>query len=783
MPMSQQASAVMSICAMLKASSNLTIAFNEIPRHQIEVKPEEGDFTLPDVRRILAFLWSASPHLTEPNAPYGGPGSATASGLDFARIFSPDSHAFLSDAKCRGEPTEAVFTHGPPVADKIDMLQPSSIHGIDIEKETFLSIETAGNVNSLMAGTEIYVKDWEGKLRILSGGYNFSRLLNKDPTKRAIGFSQHASTLDSDAIGSWVKVCHGIVDFCLNEIKDRVDHAVEQQKLPNSDLGFSGSYTASHLLEDLNLYLQAAYYEALGPNPFVPELATHGRRKPAINLDDDENLSPYTFGIELEFLVPYTRSNDNHTDETDQRWVYHNDTPTIFAAEPTPEDEPDELAAAIDQRNKAYNASANRVEGLLCDAGHFSATFATLWGLRNNEYPAKVSLPGLQPVADAAGFQLYFVNGVDAEFQCWYVKKDLSLSSWAFGEKGYAGHVGMEVASPILRDSPEDFGKVSDVLRILRSGLRPMLDIGCDLHVHVGNVRKFSLLGMKRIVTLLLLVDPILYTIVHPSRKYNALTLPFHQDARVMNDGQDLPDYTAASGFNDEEKEAEGKPSQAVEARVLLDLEAHVPISQLPRKVRNELAQLWSMDNLDDFTSELRPFRGCRGGTAFVTCRLIENHSVPSTGRCIEGTIEFRMLEGTLDPELITRWTKLLLRVVERAEATTTSEYFEMLAALAEERESDDENLAALLGALGLEKHLPFWRKALQKNQALDIKLVETDQFGLKILPEKWELPQFREYKGEYKDKQARKRDWYEQHVFRLPELDDDTLDRVRDIL
>ncbi|KAK1625473.1 hypothetical protein BDP81DRAFT_499165 [Colletotrichum phormii] len=745
---------IISICFILKDSKKLTISFNEIPRLRVEVKPEEGDFTLSEVRRILTFLWYASPRLNDLHAEYCGPASLFAPGLEFARIFSTDSHVFLSDAEWRGEPTEAFFTRGLPTANKVNMLEPPSIRGSDIENEAVLQITTTKSLKEIMNGTKIHVRDWEGRPGIFSSAYDFSGLLDKDPKKRVIGFSQHAGTLDSYAIENWIKVCHGIVNFCLNETEDRVDRVLAQLKQPISSLGSPGSYTTTQFLEDINLHVQAAYYEPLGRNPFVPELDAHRLRKPTINLEDEEDLPPYTFGIELEFLVPFTNTKHTGKDIDDQRWVYNHLT---------------------SYRGQAHDESAKQLETMLCDEGYFSAAWDTVFDLRD-DHEGKVSIPGIQSIADAADCHLHFLEDVIAEFQCWYIERDPSLSDWASGEKGYAGHTGMEMSSPVLRDSPEDFGKIVDVLRILRGGLRPMLDISCGLHVHVGSVRKFSLRSLKRIATLFMIADPILYTLVHPSRQWNPMTLPLHLDA-VVAKADGLPDYTAAFDFEDADNKSQHNPLQVVMAKVLLDLEANVPMNDLPRKLRGQLAKLWATDSLSVLLSQLAPFRGCKGGTAFGT--LGWDFSKPSNDPRIKGTIEFRMLEGTLDPVLITHWTKLLLRIVEIGDAATTKEYFQTLATLAEERESAEEKLAALLGALGLEKHLPFWSKILQKNQAIDDDL-EDNEYGRSIMPEDWELPIYREKEG---NRQVFERNWYERNVVRLPELDNDVWDKIRDIV
>ncbi|KAI3558102.1 hypothetical protein CABS01_02661 [Colletotrichum abscissum] len=787
MPMIPQTSAIIiSICSALKVSRNLTIALNEIPRLRVDVKPKEGDFTLPEVRRILNFLWFASPCLNELHAPYCGPGSLVAPGLEFARMFSTDLHAFLSDAEWRGEPTEAFFTRGLPTANKVNMLEPPSIRGLDIENEAIVRVNTAESFNDIISGTEIHIRDWEGRAGIFPGANDFSRLLEKDPTKKTIGFSQHAGTLDSAAIENWIKVCHGIINFCLNETEDQVERVVGQLKLPISTFGFSGSYTTTQFLEDINLHAQAAYYEPLGRNPFVPELDSHRLRKPAINLEDEKDLSPYTFGIEFEFLVPFTNTKYTGKGIKDQRWVYDHFTPYVIPSpsKPTTQDERDELADLMDkylgtqpkdERGQAHDESAKYLERLLCDAGHFGATFDTVFDLQD-KFEGEVSIPGIQSVADAAGCHLHFFEDVLAMFQCWYIERDPSLSDWASGEKGYAGHIGIEMSSPILRDSPKDFGKIVDVLKILRGGLRPMLDISCGLHVHVGSVRGFSLRSLKRIATLIMIADPILYTLVHPSRQWNPMTEPLHLEAAVAK-AEDLPDYTAAFVFEDAGDKSRSSPLQVGMANVLLDLEANVPMNDLPRKLRGQLAKLWATNSFAALLAQLAPFRGCKGGTAFGALKW--DFTKQSNDPRAKGTIEFRMLEGTLDPVLITHWTKLLLRIVERGDAATTKEYFETLSILAKERGSAGEKLAALLGALGLEKHLPFWSKVQQTNQAMDVELEEND-YGRKIMPENWELPIYRETEG---NRQEFERSWFERNVVRIPELEEDVWDRIIDIL
>ncbi|WYZ35194.1 hypothetical protein EsH8_I_001470 [Colletotrichum jinshuiense] len=777
------------VCDKLKTTQGLVIGMNHVPRLRVEVKPQTGDYTLHDLRRIVAFLWEASPRINQLHAEYCGPGSMTAPGLEFSRLFSPFPHVFLSDTEWRCEPAETVFTHGPPVPTRTGMLKPPDVgHESAVSRLAVLCVSLAQDLEWLVDETRVHAKDWEGNVRVLPGAYDFSKILDKDPRARTIQFAQHAGTLDFGAVENWIKVCHGLVFFCLNATEDKVEHVRELLRLPiPSDPALKSPpfpYSIFDLLDDLDLSSQSRYYQPLGTNPFVPELDNHRRRKPAINLNDTKDLSPYTFGIELEFLLPYANEGTDDPYPSDPRWFYrHNPQSSSnnganqkyysefqhLLRDLLSDDEPE---SGSDASSRAYSGNADHLAKIINSAGHCSATLHDLFDKMSTE---NLGIPNsaLLAIAESNGHHLHLVEDVDPRYQTWCVKQDCSLSRSSGGLLGYSGgHVGVEVSSPILRNHPTDFGSVVDVLRIVRGGMRPMLDLSCGLHVHVGSVCGFSLRALRRIATLIWAVDPILYTLVHPSRKTSLYTLPLRTSSILATD-KTLPEYNACLDLRRVGKSGLRRGDVALS----LEIEAHVPMDRLPERLQREFFGIWAAESHWALWSLLAPRRGMKGGVSFMSVR--GNLSTEHSDAVCEGTIEFRLLEGTLDPELITDWTKLLLKIVETAETTRPVEFFRVVSRLLETYRNEDDRLAGFLDAFGLGGHLPFWAKVAERNRAL---AADGSCEGAEN-PTRWQPPVFGGEQVSEDTRTTLMRTWFEENIVRLLEIDEDMLDRVKGVL
>ncbi|EFQ35932.1 hypothetical protein CGRA01v4_05973 [Colletotrichum graminicola] len=782
----QLTSTIASVCDAIQNTQDITIGLNHIPRLRVEIKPETSTFTVTDVRRTLLFLWSASQRIDTLHAGYCGPRSPAAPGLEFSRLFHPVSlvYPFCED---RNGVALTKFTHGPPDKVKIlDDMHTVDIRGSLLEKKKIRAVGVSNDLEWLAEGTTVRLWDPDPRHdeRIVTGAYDFSGL--PAPHEKLIRFNQHAGTLDPEAIDNWVRVCCGIIDLCLNATSERLECIKTRLNLP-SDLdpsvrsSPSRSYTVFDLLVDLKLPSQAAYYKSLGPNPFVSEFVSRRRWTPAVNIEETEGVSPYTFGIELEFLVPYSLVGARDPDPDDSRWIYRD--PSSAAADKSASQEDEEYwaarrtnwaieaikARALDKQ--VYTANADHLVSILTSAGHLSATFDTL---ADHAVPNDVVIPAYALhtiLQEARNPRLYFLKRIDPRHQIWHVHRDLSLSSFHLGEAGYAGHLGVEISSPVLRDRPADFEKIFDVLKVLRGGVRPMLDPTCGFHVHVGNIRGFSLRSLKKIATLVWVSELVLYSLVHPSRESNIMTVPLGKGSTLACT-EDLSEYTAGFDLqNPNTKDAQ------MEAMILSnEIEAHVPMDGIPKRIQDEILRIWSVSSEYGLIHLLQPDQVCKTGISFFSIRSSIEKQSGEEERKYEGTVKFRMLEGTLDPELIAHWTKLVLRIVQRGTDTEPFEYFCTMKKILKEYYSEREMLEGFLSALGMEDHALFWNKVAQKNKALS----ETDDGAD---GNQWQCPADKDLDLTDDEKEELMRRWCERKTTRVPTVDDNSLERARSIL
>ncbi|KAK2016769.1 hypothetical protein LZ32DRAFT_615022 [Colletotrichum eremochloae] len=775
----QLTSTIASVCDAIRHNESLTIGLSYLPRLRVEIKPETSAFSITEVRRTLLFLWSASQRIDTLHEGDYGPRSPDAPGLEFSRLFNP---------------VDLVY---PLSGGKVNILDDVfNVRGSLREKTMIRAIEVSDDMQWLVEGTNAHLWDLNCKERIVQGVYDFSSLL--EPHKGFIRFNQHAGTLDPEAIDNWARVCCGIVDFCLNATSESLECVKKRLNLPsNLDPSIRTSpsrlYTVLDLLDDLELPSQAAYYTTLDPNPSAPELVSRRRWTPTVNIDETEGVAPYTFGVELEFLMPYSLVGAHDPDRDDPRWIYRHDpsfpasSKSIFKDEyndggrrqaPRSTSWETKFIKAEALGKQVYAANANYLVNLLMSAGHLSATFDTI---ADDADPSETVIPAsaLESIINKAGNPpIYFLEGLDPRYQIWHIHRDPSLSSFHRGEPGFAGHVGVEVSSPILRACPADFDKIFDVLKVLRGGVRPMLDSSCGFHVHVGDIRGFSLRSLKKIATLVWVAELVLYGCVHPSRESNIMTVPLGKGSTLACT-EDLPEYTTTFDLqNPDTKEARMEAM-----RLSQEIEMHVPMDITPQRLRDEILQIWSVTSEYGLVRLLQPDQDCKGGVSFLSIRSDIEKQSGAEKPSYRGTVKFRLLEGTLDPELIKQWTKLVLSIVERGTQSEPVEYFHMMKkVLKEYYYNDSRRLAGFLTALGMEDDVPFWSKVAGRNMGLAEKDDEQDVEG-GADKEQWQYKVDMGLPLTDVEKDACLRHWYKQTITRVPAVDDDSLERARSIL
>lgn len=148
-------------------------------------------------------------------------------------------------------------------------------------------------------------------------------------------------------------------------------------------------------------------------------------------------LETTTFGIELEFLVRYKKS-ENST--LVNQWFSRHSGPFLGYRKLVQEEVVDVL------RDKGFGVNDSSL-----------ARSPKLWTVKDDS-----------SVSGAGGYDELFVT-------------DGSIPSNEFKE------VGMEITSPVLEDKRESFDKISDLLKALKRHFDCIINETCGFHVHVGN--------------------------------------------------------------------------------------------------------------------------------------------------------------------------------------------------------------------------------------------------------------------------------------------------------
>ncbi|CRK18793.1 hypothetical protein BN1708_003152 [Verticillium longisporum] len=523
----------------------------------------------------------------------------------------------------------------------------------------------------------------------LTGAFVFSTLQANEPDERTLGFAQHSGALNMTRIYHWVSTCLGIVDACLTSSPARMDDLLERLGDPiirsatssHSEVG--SSLTVAELLLELKLEETARYFEGLGRNPQVPELAKLASRF-AVDLEgiekDAETSPQYTFGVEMEFMVPAgEKVLDPHPQ--DPRWFIDakdwkfdrlGDDASTIDGSPV-------LFVDIVAQEDCSQFLRVKVARLLANNGFF----ASISDNQDKVYLHKLALD--------SGFTIH--PQFNIIFQSWQVQHDISLVEMADPVDGYSkGFAAMEVASPMGRANAAGFRRFAEGLTLMRNSFRTVITKEAGLHVHVSpHNKQFDLLQLKRIVTVIWFAEPITQLFIAPHRrgpngKY-CLPISTSSDAATGNGSCHLVEHT-------EDPEEQDRLEE--------DLRKHVPLGCIPSSlVQKSMGLIWSTMSLGDLTALT-----CNGAT-----------------RVIEGTIEFRAAQGCMDQMYIIHWVRLCVALVRKGQHGQPGDICEWVSRLVEKVEHPLVKLPFMLESLGLSKDLEFWQSQVERFSVVDLSL------------------------------------------------------------
>jgi hypothetical protein len=290
------------------------------------------------------------------------------------------------------------------------------------------------------------------------------------------------------------------------------------------------------------------------------------------------------------------------------------------------------------------------------------------------------------------------ISGIEPEYQTWTVMRDASLKAWD-DWAGYKELDGIEVVSPVLGDTPTGWEKVVDVLSILRNNFRLLVTNSCGFHIHVAKgteMLPFHLL--RKVCVLVACAENMIFSLCHPERRKSPWSM------HILGKGSTLHDSYQESW-----------------ARILVpaDFWEHIPRTTSNPRLLGALKKLWTASNVSRLHQWLRPNAGM--GKRCIS--LSKCTADPQDGTQYKGTIEFRFLEGTLDPELIVRWGQLitaLFRFADMAPLEAWPVFLDTVLQCQPSGNCDVNTLRVFLTFLGLEDDLDFWADRAKAMSKLD---------------------------------------------------------------
>ncbi|KAH7188777.1 putative amidoligase enzyme-domain-containing protein [Fusarium flagelliforme] len=655
----------------------LTVS-NADTRLKVAVYLNRYSATPEQMKAIAALIWIVDPLLGDVHPPHCGPNSIYSLGLQYSKLVTDKSPLRLKAQLVSTVRTEDPWNnHLSPSRRPLKLL---SYPG-ELKDAKYLDavdkILDADSVDDLIDLMNVSIHDAKDYPQA-SPAYCFE--LPAKSGDMAIWFNQHCGTLDYAGIDNWIAFCVGVIQLSIGKSGASISDLYPRLRCSSGIFAF---------LRENGLREPAAYFEAKLQTNKIPDLDRWPIVSEALSFRDEDSLSSsddfssttsfldrdftpsrsarniYSFGIELEMYIPKKRDGRqspppglliDFSDSADASVCIdphsEDDRQTGLSS---PEETVDQIAAVLTEN------------GLLATntAMHDRLDFdQTAWLKMLVEH-------GLVPVA-----------GIDHKYQTWTVTTDGSLHAF-YDWAGYESASGIEVVSPVLQDKATSWENVVSVLSSLRNNFRLLETNNCGFHIHIAKgMETLSIHLLRKLCILMCCVEDVILRLCHPSRRGNKWAL------NIMGEGSFLHD-----NYNERWQHLE----------VTCDFWQYVPCSMASfPSILGPLKKIWNAKDEKELQVLLNP----SGFDFNKSCIFLPKW------RSLNGTVEFRYLEGTLDPELIIRWGQLLTALFRFADKAPTEKWEPFLTTAIRSRQSGalgPNLLRGFLTFLGLEDDYDFW--------------------------------------------------------------------------
>ncbi|KAI1322486.1 hypothetical protein F5Y16DRAFT_415929 [Xylariaceae sp. FL0255] len=244
-----------------------------------------------------------------------------------------------------------------------------------------------------------------------------------------------------------------------------------------------------------------------------------------------------------------------------------------------------------------------------------------------------------------------------------------------------------EVISPIYDVNNVECRKsVFKVCQTLRDTFRihkPLEEIGNGLHVHVGQELGWTLLHLKKFATLYVFLERELFSYHRRDRSTGMYCTPMKR----------LPGGLLEWAFRDNPalfgNDNRATTQEPDKSRYERQLENHVPLDQLNKlggdehKMRLCLQNLWQYDTVDQVAHRFgADAAGVKGALKVYIRGRKRSQTFDGASK---DTIEFRMMQGTLDAGHIWKWARICTSLVSVARDSNRTQFKNLIGQLLNE--------------------------------------------------------------------------------------------------
>lgn len=258
------------------------------------------------------------------------------------------------------------------------------------------------------------------------------------------------------------------------------------------------------------------------------------------------------------------------------------------------------------------------------------------------------------------------IAGMQDKYRAWQATQDVSVTEngvrlshyqmpagYVPGSTGYADPPftyvwwGGEVISPVYDvGDPDAFDTVQTAARQLRDELRihkPMSSVGSGLHVHLGHQDGFSLLQLKRLVTLWYAIEESMYSLHRMDRYTGSYCTPMRAESRLA-----MALFSPNALDKNYNQEYLPNGGQGLAEQYDRYMQPKLPLDLMDAKTKEFVTNVWRYPTITNLNEAM-------GSGGITTMGLRFNFSGGKRTRradwCQKQSLEFRQMQGTLDAD------------------------------------------------------------------------------------------------------------------------------------